>query len=95
MIERNEVQKLADLARITLTEEEQKALRKDLDAIIGYVHKVEEVGVSEIELSLGEVHNITRADNVSHESGAFTEALLKALPQREGEYAKVKRILNQ
>ncbi len=37
--------------------------------------------------------NVMREDSNPHESGKYTETLLKAAPQREGQYVKVKKIL--
>lgn len=37
--------------------------------------------------------NVMREDGEPHESGLYTEKLLSAAPQREGQYIKVKKIL--
>lgn len=37
--------------------------------------------------------NVMREDTEPHESGIYTEKLLSAAPQREGQYIKVKKIL--
>jgi len=93
MIEREEVEKLSALSRITFEEEEIETLQKDIGAILEYVKVVEKAGVSADELHIGDMYNITREDENPHVSGVFTEDILNVAPRREGNYIKVKRIL--
>lgn len=94
MVSIKEIEKLAALARIRVPEEEKEPLRKDIDAILGYVGEIQKVSAD-----LGEakakpsLRNVMREDGEPHESGLFTEDLLKAAPEGEGEYFKVKKIL--
>ncbi|MBH24671.1 MAG: Asp-tRNA(Asn)/Glu-tRNA(Gln) amidotransferase GatCAB subunit C [Myxococcales bacterium] len=48
-ITRDEVARVARLARLALSDDELNALRDDLDAILGYVAKLSELDVSEVE----------------------------------------------
>jgi len=48
-ITREEVARVARLARLALSDNELDALRDDLDAILGYVEKLAELDVSEVE----------------------------------------------
>ena len=94
MINLKEVEKLAELSRIYLAPEEKEALRKDMDAILGYVERINKVSaVLGLEKTAGFVHNAMREDANPHDSGVFTKDLLSAAPKREGNYVKVKKIL--
>lgn len=94
MISAGEIEKLAALSRIALTREEAEGLRKDFDSILGYVEQVRKVSASlSSEKKAGSPRNVFREDGLPHESGAFTDALLAAAPDREGRYIRVKKIL--
>ncbi|MBI2475880.1 MAG: Asp-tRNA(Asn)/Glu-tRNA(Gln) amidotransferase subunit GatC [Candidatus Taylorbacteria bacterium] len=94
MISLKEIENLAALSRIALPPEEKEALRKDMDAILGYVEQVQKVsGNGSAEKKAGLLRNVMREDANPHESGIHTEALLSAAPKREGNYIRVKKIL--
>lgn len=94
MISLEEIEKLAALSRIAVTTEEREQLRKDTESILGYVEQVNAVS-ADLVLEKEELlpRNVMRLDDSPHESGIFTETLLSAAPQREGQYVKVKKIL--
>lgn len=90
-----EIEKLASLSRIELTESEKGEMQGEFDAILGYVasvNKVAEDNNSDAQSSTSTV-NILREDDTAHESGLHTETLLSSAPKREGQYVKVKKIL--
>ena len=94
MIRIEDVEKLARLSRIALTADEKESLRKDMDSILDYVAQVQTVSAELVlEKKAGMLRNGMREDANPHESGIFTEALLRAAPQREGNYIRVKKIL--
>lgn len=90
-----EVLKLADLARIRLTETEAEKLSGEFESILKYVGEVKEVsGQAGAPLSENfPVRNVVREDSTGHESGIYTEQILAQAPSREGSYVKVKKIL--
>lgn len=89
-----DIEKLAELSRIRLTDEEKEKMLKDISSILGYVEQVQEVASAEDRTSKKEeVRNILRDDSQSHESVLHTEAILGNAPQREGQFVKVKKIL--
>ncbi len=85
---------MADLSRIELTEEEIERFSKEFDAILGYVDSVMVLAkdASPVQAQSA-VQNVFREDSNPHESGAYSEALLMALPSRKGQFAEVKKIL--
>ncbi len=89
-----EVQRLSELARIELTEAETARFPRELEAILEYVGHVNEmVTVAEVKKEVGAVYNVMRDDEVTNEPEAYTAALLELMPEKEGRFLKVKKIL--
>ena len=94
-----EIKKLADLARIDMSEEEMKEIAKDFDSILAYVGQVQEVSsrtVLEEESKKPEdyfLHNVMREDVVTNKKGEYTEKILKDAPDTQDGFLKVKQIL--
>lgn len=93
MLNREEVEKLAELARLDLNEEEAASLAADFDAILEYVSEIQSVAAEAQALEVGEHYNVMRQDGDAHAPGEYSEALLAEAPKREGNYIKVKKIL--
>ena len=92
-IELKDVEHLAGLARIAVSDTEKEILRHDLEEILAYVSQVKEVAVDVPAPEAGELRNVMREDKDPHEPGIFTEDLLAAAPAREGNRLVVKKIL--
>ena len=96
MITIKELEHVAQLARIDLTEEHKKSLVKEFDSILAYVDQLKEVKVSgAAEDRVGAVKNVTRPDVVQTTSQEDRDGLLKEAPQRVGEFVAVKKIIEQ
>ena len=94
MVDRIEVERLAALSRIAVTREEAEHLGKDIEQILNYVSEIREAEVDvRLEPETGTVYNILREDTEAHAGGAFSERLRAAVPEREGKFIKVKKIL--
>jgi len=93
VITKDEIQKLADLARISLAEGEKESLRKDIDEILEYVGQIKEASSGVGESWEPAARNVMREDMPTNESGQYTEALVNAAPKQEKGYVKVKKIL--
>ncbi|MGB8815629.1 MAG: Asp-tRNA(Asn)/Glu-tRNA(Gln) amidotransferase subunit GatC [Minisyncoccia bacterium] len=94
MLEIKDIEKLATLARIKLTDEEKVTFLKEIDPILGYVAQLKEVSekISNTK-KVGEHRNIIRSDENMAESGFYTEVVVAEMPESEGNYLKVKKIL--
>ncbi|MDO8603908.1 MAG: Asp-tRNA(Asn)/Glu-tRNA(Gln) amidotransferase subunit GatC [bacterium] len=92
-IEIKDVEHLAGLARIAVSEEEKKILQHDLEEILAYVSQIKEVEGQKSKVKSGELRNVMREDSEPHEAGIFTEDILKQAPAREGNRISVKKIL--
>jgi len=103
MISKEEIKKLADLARIEVADEEAENLGKEMDDILEYVkliqqfHSDESFPKGKIEkesgIEVGQLHNVIREDENPTESGTYSKELIAEFPQKEGNYLKVKKIL--
>lgn len=95
-MKREEIQHLASLARIRLTEEELKTFETELPKILDYVSVVSEIAADEAdaEPEVGARYNVLREDKITNEPGEYTNDLLKEMPATEQGYMKVKKILH-
>ena len=93
VIELKDVEHLAGLARIAVSDDEKKILQHDLEEILAYVSQVREVTAELGAPEVGELRNVMREDSEPHEGGVFTEEVLKQAPSREGNRVFVKKIM--
>lgn len=103
MVEIKDIEKLAALSRISLTEAEKAQMRSEIEAILGYVAQIQKVSGTpktaeeRSREKKDEVRNILREDAAparTHTPGEYSEALLANAPKREGRFVKVKKILS-
>ena len=93
MIQKEDIEKLAELSRIAVSGEELDILKHDLESILGYVSEIQSVSEDMPERIAGELRNVMRDDANPHESGAYTKDLLAAAPRTDGDYISVKQVL--
>jgi aspartyl-tRNA(Asn)/glutamyl-tRNA(Gln) amidotransferase subunit C len=79
MISKEEVEHIAKLARLGLTEKEIGKFQKELSLILDYVEKLKEVDVSKVEPTshLLRVENVMRKDEVSKFNKKLIDGHLK------------------
>jgi aspartyl-tRNA(Asn)/glutamyl-tRNA(Gln) amidotransferase subunit C len=101
MISKEQVEHIAKLARIELTEEEKEKFTRELSSILDYVKQLKKVDTKKVE-SIKQVtglENIIRGDTrmmmrIKSELDAnIRDKLLKQAPSRKGDYIKVPKIL--
>lgn len=94
MIDRAQVQKIALLARLHLTPDEETEFTTQLSSILEYFEQLSELdteGVLPTTRAI-ELSNITREDTLKTEINP--EDMLQLAPDREESYFKVPQILN-
>lgn len=91
---RDDVLKLAQLARLELTDEEVKEYSTELTAILQYVEQLNAVDIDDLEPTnqVTGLTNVTRSDKVRR-YGYEASDLLKNLPNKKDNQIKVKRML--
>jgi aspartyl-tRNA(Asn)/glutamyl-tRNA(Gln) amidotransferase subunit C len=94
MIDREQVRKVALLARLELTPEEEEQFTTQLGSILDYIEQLSELDVSDVPPTARaiDVSNITREDELQPYSDR--EAILNSAPEQEREFFKVPKILN-
>jgi aspartyl-tRNA(Asn)/glutamyl-tRNA(Gln) amidotransferase subunit C len=94
MIDREQVHKVALLARLELTPEEEEQFTTQLGSILDYVEQLNELDVSNVLPTTRaiDVSNVVREDELKPYPDR--DAILECAPQQEGEFFKVPKILN-
>ena len=94
-IDKAEVEKVAKLSRLDLTDAEVQEFTGQLSAILEYVEKMNELDTTDVEplAHCLPISNVFRADCVKESLG--TEKALANAPQRDGEFFKVPKILDE
>lgn len=93
-ITREDVAKLAHLARLQLSETELDAYVAELQAILGYIDMLQSADTSGLKPTsqVTGLTNVMRPDTVK-ETGPKPEQLLAGVPERENDYIKVRRMI--
>ena len=91
---RDDILKLARLARISLTDDEVAEFASEFNEILKYVEQLNSVDTTGLEPTsqVTGLVNVTRADTLL-DYGYDTETLLKNVPSRQGDLIKVKRMI--
>ncbi|MFT7644708.1 MAG: aspartyl-tRNA(Asn)/glutamyl-tRNA(Gln) amidotransferase subunit C [Candidatus Paceibacteria bacterium] len=94
-MKREDIEHLANLARIRLTETEMENLPKELSSIMSYVSAVNDITAdnSDMTLRLGARFNIFRKDEVTNQPNEFSKDIIAEMPSTEGRFMSVKKIL--
>ncbi|MCF3109315.1 Asp-tRNA(Asn)/Glu-tRNA(Gln) amidotransferase subunit GatC [Niabella sp. CC-SYL272] len=89
------INKLAHLSKLSFSQEEQLEFRGDLEKMIGFVEKLNELDLKDVEplMHMSEEINVLRDDEVK---GSITreEALLNA-PATDGVFFKVPKVIRK
>jgi aspartyl-tRNA(Asn)/glutamyl-tRNA(Gln) amidotransferase subunit C len=89
---RDDVKNLAELARLSISDEQADDYLKDFQSILGYIDTLNTVEVSEAD-DQHVLTNIVREDDDAYEAGEFTSDILDNAPHHEDGYLKVNKIL--
>jgi len=92
-IEKQEVQRIAKLARLELTSAEMEKMGKELSSILDYFKLLQKLDVSDIKpaFETGESKNVMREDKA--EKYKDVDEIIEQTPQTKNGYVKVKEVL--
>lgn len=96
-MKKSDVQSLANLARLELTDEELESYTVDLNSILGYVDQLKDLDLNNDEgeqIEITAVRNIFREDLEPHKTGLYTDDILSEAQSTHDSFIKVKKILN-
>lgn len=89
-----DIKKLADMARIDMSEQEMTEMAHDFDGILAYVGQVQEaVKLSTIDDVKFSFTNVAREDVVTNVGGEYTDKIIAQFSDKDDGYLKVKQIL--
>jgi len=99
-----DIEKLADLAKIELTDKEKNSLLKDLDGVLNYVKQIESVEVQDIQPPARSAFSTADAGGEYQNRNVWREDEIKPLvfsrdlimnqfPDSQDDFVKVKKIL--
>ncbi len=93
-LSREEVLKLARLARLELSEEEVAEFQDELSAVLGYVSQLQEADVAGLEptTQVTGLKNVMRED-MPRDYGVDREKLLRLAPSKQDGQLKPKRMI--
>lgn len=93
MLDREDVKKVAHLARLELTDTETDAFTGQLAQILDYVEQLNELDTDDVTPTAHaiDMRNVTRPDIL--ETYAHREDVLNAAPAREGDFFRVPKIM--
>ncbi|MFA3782440.1 Asp-tRNA(Asn)/Glu-tRNA(Gln) amidotransferase subunit GatC [Melioribacteraceae bacterium 4301-Me] len=90
-----DVEKIAKLAKLRFSEEELKSLTKDMNKILDYMDKLNELDTTNVEPLLNPISN----ENVFREDKLVesipTEEALKNAPDRTDVYFRVPKVISK
>ena len=98
MINKQDVQNIAKLARLGLSEKEIEKFQKDLSSILDYIETLKQVNVSGVEATFHASEdylnkkNIMREDQAESESEQVVDKLIEAAPDKKERHIKVKAV---
>ncbi len=96
MISRDQIQHLAKLARLKLTEEEIEKLKEDLNKILAYVEKINELSLENFEPLTNILEKLDLREDEPHNPEEETrQAIINNFPEKENHYLKVPKILEK
>ncbi|OGZ61129.1 MAG: hypothetical protein A2932_00220 [Candidatus Spechtbacteria bacterium RIFCSPLOWO2_01_FULL_46_10] len=98
-LSKEEVENIARLARLKLTDEERDFYAEELSAVLGYVEQLNEVDVSGVETTAhaSGIDTIVRTDEPrsASDNPDMVKRLMQAVPFVEKGFIKVKAVLNR
>lgn len=92
---KEEIQHIADLARLELTDEELEKYGSQLSDVLSYIDQLKEIDVSDTEptAQVTGLENVLREDEIEDWDKQEIEAALKQAPEIDNRQYKVKRVL--
>lgn len=91
-MEIKDVENLAELAKIELTDAEKQQILIDMDGILGYVKIIESVEVPDVVVEY-KLRNIWREDDSARGADFSADLISGQFPDKDGDFVKVKKVL--
>jgi aspartyl-tRNA(Asn)/glutamyl-tRNA(Gln) amidotransferase subunit C len=94
MLSKEQVQKIAQLARIEISDDEAEKYSKELSDILGFVEKLNEANTEKIEpiAHITGAQNVMREDKVIEYSEEIKDNIIKNFPEKKDRFDKVRSV---
>ncbi|MGB5962523.1 MAG: Asp-tRNA(Asn)/Glu-tRNA(Gln) amidotransferase subunit GatC [Coleofasciculaceae cyanobacterium] len=94
MLNREQVHKVANLARLEMTVEEEDQIATQMNSILEYFEQLSELDTTDVQPTTRaiDVSNVTRPDILQPYTDR--DAILKEAPDQDGDFFKVPKIMN-
>ena len=92
-IDKNQVKKVAKLSRISLEDNKIDSLSKDLDAILTFVEKLNELDTKEIKTLKSIADKTLEARNDTVDDGKIKDDILKNSPDKNEDFFIVPKVI--
>jgi aspartyl-tRNA(Asn)/glutamyl-tRNA(Gln) amidotransferase subunit C len=99
-MKKDDIQHLANLSRLELSDEELEKYAGEFGEILHYVGKISEISQKsqvkseDLKIESAMTKNVFREDDDVQEGGKFTKEILEEAPDKQDDFVKVKKILN-
>lgn len=94
-VTKKDVEYIAELARLKFKEEELESFTHQLNEILSYVDKLNELNTENVEPLYHPVENVNIFRNDELKKSITTEDALKNAPDKTDEFFKVPKVINQ
>ena len=92
-IDKNQVKKVAKLSRISLEDNKIDSLSKDLDSILTFVEKLNELDTKEIKTLKSITNKTLEARNDIVDDGKIKDDVLKNSPEKNEDFFIVPKVI--
>jgi aspartyl-tRNA(Asn)/glutamyl-tRNA(Gln) amidotransferase subunit C len=94
LLSKDQVQKIANLARIEITDQEAEKYAKELSDILGFVEKLNEADTEGVEpiAHITGAKNMIREDRVIEASVETKDGIINNFPEKKERFDKVKAV---
>ena len=92
-ISKEQVKKVAELARIELSEKEIDHHSEQLEKILDYINQLEKINTDDIPCTTRAIEVVNVVRNDKNEKFLDNEAILDLAPSREDDFFKVPKII--
>ena len=94
MATKEDVKKLAALARIKVADEELEKFTGEFDAILAYVGQLERLDLPASGAEKPALRNVMREDGEPVPAGTYTDKLVEQFPSSENDALVVKQVIS-
>lgn len=96
MVTIKDIEKLSELSRLDIPEDEKQGFVEDLESVLGLIDQIQKAVTDsgKDEKDLSPHRNIMRDDIDPHKTSEYTESIVANIPDSHDGYLKVKKILN-